>query len=141
MNVRTELLFPMKYRVELRDALDADGMQRFYYPGASLDGGRDGLIVEVQPANARHWLGVFAFGEASDALLSGIFSTPCDDVVCVVSSGKGYLVHADKPEWWSEVPVWPITSVRQLTESGLLIFVDFTSLTAWGANGLAWRSG
>jgi hypothetical protein len=141
MNIRKEMRFAHRYDAEPLDELKSTAeVERFYFPGARREGGKDGVLVRVTAANEKEWFGVFAFGDQSGILLNGVFSCPAEDVLCVVSGGRGYLVHADKPEWWSEVPVTPITTVLQLTEAGLLIFADFTSLCAWDANGLVWRS-
>jgi len=139
LHATRSLLFTHAYEIELLDEFPTNE-RRFYYPGAESTGGKDGLVVHVEPSIGRDWIGVFAFGDQSHELLSGVFSTPSANVLCVVSGGSGYLVHSDKPEWWSEAPLFPITRVIELTEAGLMIFADFTSLCAWGTNGVVWRS-
>jgi hypothetical protein len=135
------MLFPHSYEAEVLDEFTpTTDISRFYFPGASDQGGRDGVAVRVTAANGREWLGIFEFGNQPGILLSGIFSCPDEDLLCVVSGGRGYFVCSDNPTQWSEVPVTPVTNVLQVLEAGLLIFSDFTSLCAWGARGLAWQS-
>lgn len=141
MRLEEQMLFPRQYDVIVLDELPpASDVRRFYYPGARVDGGSDGLTIRVQPKVAESWEGVFAFWDRSRTLLEGIFSTPSEDVLCVVSAGGGYMVHADKPQWWSDVPLVPITRVIQIVERDMLIFAGFTSLVAWGREGEMWRT-
>jgi hypothetical protein len=109
-----------------------------YFPGASETGGRDGLLVAVIPTAAPPWIGVFAGGYASSSVLSGVFSCPDGRSLCVVSSGRGYIVRVDDPEIWMELRSFPITDVRAISEGDLLVFADFTTLAAYGQLGLVW---
>ena len=70
---------------------------------------------------------------------SRVVSTPDPDCVCVISGSAGYTVKVDKPEMWETIVI-PVLSVRLLAEHQLLVFADFTSLAAYGKNGLIWRS-
>jgi len=135
-------LFAKLYDFEVLSELPSDGVdvRRFYFPGAQRSGGKDGLIVRVVPMNAQAWVGVFATGDASGTLLNGVFTCPDDDMVCVVCGGSGYLVHASMPEWSSEVPVAPITRVLQIADPKVLVFASFTDLSAWGSDGMRWRT-
>src|SRR6266851_9638550 len=72
-------------------------LAHYYYPGASREGGRDGIIVEVRPAHGQLWLGTFAFGQIAPKGPSGIFTTPDPDRLCVVARGEGYFVSASTP--------------------------------------------
>jgi hypothetical protein len=59
--------------------------QRWYFPGASTEGGRDGIIVKVVPRDAKQWVGVFAFGKiAPREGITGLFTFPDARVLCVV---------------------------------------------------------
>ena len=137
--VTIDIAFPASYEVEIVDETLNDTEPRYYYPGARRDGGKDGLLIAVSDKTGR-WMGVFEFGDSPNVLLSGVFATPAADVLCVVASGKGYLVHSDKPEWWSEIHAFPITTVLQAPEVELLIVANFTSIYAFGKDGLAWKS-
>src|SRR5262249_44960526 len=52
----------------------------------------------------------------------------------------GYLVVANHPFTWSPIDVFPIVDVAVIKDYPLLIFADFTELTAYGSKGIVWRS-
>lgn len=142
MDVERSLLLPHSYEIDVLDEFSSSTIDvpRYYYPGARQDGGADGLLVRVDPASGLMWLGVFAFWDRGSVSKCGVFSCPDVDVVCVVSAGKGYIVHTDKPAWWSEVPTLPIKQVLQLPERGMIVFSDLTTVCAFNQAGLAWRT-
>jgi hypothetical protein len=131
--------FPRRYDAEVLDELPAAHALRFYYPGASQRGGRDGLLVAVRPEIGEEWLGVFAFGSIgrADPILS---STPNKSTLCVVASAEGYLVRADDPKTWSTVPIIQITDFRPIPERQMIVMASYTHLAALGADGLLWRT-
>jgi hypothetical protein len=136
-----EETFPSHYECkELASIPERPGYRRYYYPGASQEGGRDGAIVEVNPGQGRPWLGVFAFGRITSKGVSGIFTTPNPDRFCVVARGAGYLVRADDPSAWEPVAANPIIDIRPVRARNLLIFAEYTRLFAYGPAGLAWRT-
>lgn len=136
------MLFRQTYTLDLLSELEsgANDSRRFYYPGASRSGGKDGVMVKVTPIGGLPWIGVFASFDRSHTLLNAVSSCPDADMLCVVAGGSGYLVHASMPEWWKEVPLAPITQVLQLTDVQLLVLADLTSVCAWHKEGLAWRT-
>lgn len=115
-------------------------LRHFYFPGASSTGGREGILVKVSPQGAAPWLGTFAFGHESPQTLTGIFSCPNANQICVVSSGSGFLVDATNPVNFIQVKSCPIVDVRAALSRQLLVFVDFTSISAYDSKGLAWRT-
>ena len=54
---------------------------------------------------------------------------------------NGYIVRADDPLTWEEIQAYPVLDVRPVLASSLLVFVDFTSILAYGRTGVAWRTG
>jgi hypothetical protein len=141
--IRLEFPFPHDYDADLTGELPPGPgqMRTIYFPGASETGGRDGLLVTVTPTAATPWIGVFAGGYDSSGVVSGVFGCPDRRSICVVSSGKGYIVRADDPAVWMEVHSFPIMDVRAMPESQLLVFANFTTLAAYGPNGLVWVTG
>lgn len=137
-----DLGFPHSYEVELIRELPSSTSEgsHFYFPTASSSGGRDGILVKVNPPDGHRWLGTFAFGFETPQAVSGIFSCPARDNLCVVSSGTGYIVDTTNPKHWIQVTSQPITDVRLILNLGLLVFVDFTSITTYDARGLAWQA-
>ena len=67
-------------------------------------------------------------------------STPDPTRVCVISSGQAYVVNTRDPRDWSVVPALPITDARSLHQHQILLFADFSSVTAWGKYGKVWQA-
>lgn len=114
--------------------------EHFFYPGASTKGGRDGILVEVRPECGRTWFGTFAFGQVTPKGISGIFTTPNPERLCVVSQGAGYFVSATKPTEWEAIRATPIIDVRPIRAQGIIVFANFTELVAYGPTGMKWRT-
>src|SRR5882762_4507899 len=136
------LVFPARYRVEELDVLPSGigELDRFWFPGASRDGGRDGLLVEVTPSEGKPWLGTFAFGYDSPRAITAIYSCPNENSLCVISAGLGCIVNVRNPSDWEEVRALPVLDVRAVIERKLLLFSDFTKLSAYGPQGWAWTT-
>lgn len=113
----------------------------FWYPGASTRGGRDGLLLSISPAEGEPWLGVFARGALAPAGASGAVALPDRRTLAVLSNGSVYQVAASDPLQWEEPAV--ATAVRDpvvVEELGIVVFVGYTDLLAYGRDGLVWAS-
>jgi hypothetical protein len=130
--------FERSYRCEQLIELSASALPHFYYPNASLEGGRDGVLVEVHPSQGSPWRGTFAFGFSGQP--SHLLSMPDPDCLCVVAAGTGYVVSANAPRRWESLRASLITDIRSIRARGLLLFSDHTGLVAYGSRGLAWRT-
>ncbi|HLY39885.1 MAG TPA: hypothetical protein VKR52_01680 [Terracidiphilus sp.] len=141
--VDIDLAFPHSYEIDGIIELPATGkleVPLHYFPGARTRPERDGLWLKLIPESAEPWVGVFGFGYPSPPAISRVVSTPDKDRVCVVSGGAAYLVKTDDPEIWAELPVVPVLDVRCLPTKQILVFADFTRLTAYDQNGRVWQS-
>lgn len=113
----------------------------YYYPDASTQGGQDGLVISVSPAQGAPWIGTFAFGRLSASKeVCGIYATPDPEMLCVVAKGQGYFVSVRKPEVWEQVQAKPIVDVRPVHAMGIIIFAEFTRLVCYGRDGLVWKT-
>jgi hypothetical protein len=117
-----------------------NGLQRFYFPGASTVGGRDGVLLKVTPAAGTAWIGCFAFGLFGGESITQVSTCPNPAELCVVSSGKGYFVPADDPLRWQLNRATPVAAVRAIQHKRLLVFADYTKLVAYGSDGFVWES-
>ena len=134
-------IFPASFRVRVLDELpQPERYPHYYYPGARRNGGGDGVLIEVVPENGQPWIGTFAFGQVVRTGLSGVYTTPDPDLLCVVSNGDGELVSAAKPERAETVRCYPVTDVRLIKAQQLIVFASFTDLVAYGASGVKWRT-
>jgi len=108
-----------------------------YFPQTKGRPEYDGIWVGVRPTTGQSWIGVFGFGFPA---LSRVISTPDENRVCVISTGAAYIVKADDPEDWENLDVTPVRDVRVIPERQLIVFADFTGLTAYGRHQIVWRS-
>jgi hypothetical protein len=139
--VENDLFFAHSYEVEEIGEFPSSGkfnVPQLFFPVPKDRPEHNGLWLRVNPANGRGWIGIFAFGPSR--AFSRVVSTPDPDRVCIVSQGAAYIVKADQPEVWEQIPVAPVLDVRSIPESELLVFSDFVHLAAYGRNGLAWQS-
>ena len=71
---------------------------------------------------------------------SGVYGCPDPGQMCAVAGGYAYVVDTARPERCTHVAMKPVVEVRVLKAHGLLLFVGFHSLLAWGRDGMAWES-
>lgn len=136
--MKVDLSFESNYSIQVIEEIGIG--ERYYYPEARTEGGKDGILVEITSFERRNWFGIFAFGEITPKGLTGIYSMPDSDKFCVVAKGAGYIVSADNPKDWQEIKAIPIMDVRPITSQNLLVFADYTELVAYGKDGIKWRS-
>jgi hypothetical protein len=98
------------------------------------------VAVRVTPKGTTPWTGVFACGFDSNKVASGLYSHPDPDRLCVVAGGYGYITIVRDPELYERVIAQPVVSVHPAREAGLLLFADFTNISAYGPEGVVWRT-
>jgi len=141
--LKFDLVFPHSYEVEELGEFPGTGkfaVPVIFFPPPKNKREHTGLWLKVRAASGRAWIGVFAFSPMPPSVSSSVVSSPDPNRLGVISNGAAYIVKADKPEVWEEVPLIPVLDVRSIPENGLLVFSDFTGLAAYGSSGLAWRS-
>lgn len=138
--LRTDQSFQRLYDCQVLSETTPTRAQHYFYPGASTQGGLDGLILEVTPLRGPAWIGTFAPGDIAKAGVTGVFTMPNPREVCVVVGSQGYLVNVEAPTTWETIRAIPIIDVRPIPQHNLVIFANFTELFAYGLTGLAWRT-
>lgn len=140
--VAIDLTFPHSYAVEEPPELSGTGddVRPIYIPTPESRTEHDGVWVKISRPGGGSWVGVFAFGYTSPPAISRIISLPDPDRVCIVSRGAAYLVEASQPEVWERLPVMPVIDVVVVPAQELVVFANFTRLSAYNRNGLAWQS-
>jgi len=99
----------------------------------------EGLVVRVKPVDGEPWIGNFQYGDG-DVYVSGVFVYSSDQFICVVARGQGYLVCGRRPSEYEIVRSYPIRDVRTIPEKSLIVFADYTELSAYGSKGFAWMT-
>jgi hypothetical protein len=118
--------------------------RQFIYP-KQITGEEDALArgalqLMVRQANGGTFLATCALGFTSQAMPTGVFSCPNPEEMCAVAGGYAYVIDTALPEHSTHILLKPVVEVRPLVAQGLLLFVGFHSIIAWGQNGLAWES-
>lgn len=124
--------------------IDRSGGRRVYeFPGARELGPQrelsTGPILDVTPAAAEPWVGVFTAGSYGVAAPATLIAWPDRLSFCVVQ-GNAVVVRADDPQLTYEIDVYYVAGTFVVPERELVVFADHTSLTAYDADGLVWRS-
>lgn len=134
--------FPHDWQVEiLSKPTQTVPSQLYVYPRVveEVELGALHVLLWLQPAIAPA-MAIFALGFADTSLPHGIWSCPNPRQICAIAGGYAYIVEADRPEQWMQIPYRPVTSVHAVREQGLLLFTSFYSVWALGADGKAWET-
>ena len=102
---------------------------------------RGALQMMVRPRAGGAYLVTAALGFRDPSMPTGIFACPDPDWICAVAGGYAYLASTLEPEGVTLLDMKPVVSVLPVPEAGLLVFVGFQTMLAWGADGLAWETG
>ncbi len=139
------LSFPHEWRTEIlaKPPLIAPARQ-FTYPhnvaGEEDALARGALLLLVHPAAGGTFLATCALGFTDPKMPTGVFACPNPRELCAVAGAYAYIIDTASPEHSTHIPLKPVTEVLTLAEHGLLIFIGFHGILAWGREGLAWQS-
>jgi len=119
---------------------------RTYVWPMSIAGEEDALArgavhVMVKPSGGGAYLLTCALGFKDPAMPRGVFGCPDADGICVVAGGYAYLADANHPERVKLLAMKPVVQILPAVSDGLLLFVGFQSILAWGREGKAWETG
>jgi hypothetical protein len=93
------------------------------------------VSLRVKPFSSPAWAGRFQEGAEG---LTGVFATPSADVICVVARGNGYWAPVLEPTQFEMIASVPIREVLPVSARQLLLFVDYTTIAAYGPSGRVW---
>lgn len=135
--------FSANYRVDRIIGPVPIGVREFRRPdpvttpaaGIALRTAAQRVILEVAPEGGEQWIGEFWGGAEG---LDGVFATPNADTLCVVVKGQGYWVPVREPTAFDVVRSIPIKRVLPVENPAVLIFVNYTRLSAYGPQGFMW---
>jgi len=118
--------------------------RQFTYPqriaGEEEAMARGALQLMVRPADGGMFLATCALGFTDAAMPTGVFACPNPVQMCAVAGGYAYVIDTAQPEHCTHITLKPVVEMRPLVAQGLLLFVGFHSMLAWGRNGLLWES-
>ena len=118
--------------------------RQFIYPhnvaGEEDAMARGALLLLVHPAAGGTFLATCALGFTDPKMPTGVFACPNPRELCALAGGYAYIIDTASPERSTHIPLKPVTEVLTLAEHGLLIFIGFHAIVAWGREGLAWQT-
>jgi hypothetical protein len=113
----------------------------FWYPGASSLGGRDGVLLGIEPAGGDPWIGIFGSSLlASPRGATCAVALPDRATLAVLSKGAAYRVSAHDPLEWDEISVGGTAKPVVIEPLELVLFVEHADISAYGRAGLEWKS-
>lgn len=139
--IELDTSFPHRYDAKVTGWHDTLSDVR-YFPA------RPELIVEVQPKRGQTWKGAFGHRGGGEGFITGLFTCPDPESLCVVCAGEGYLIEAKEPDVSMGVECAPIRFVLPFPSHNVLVFGNFTEFVAYGKAGedflapadVVWRS-
>jgi hypothetical protein len=140
----TDLGFEANYSAERLDGRPPGRVRDFCRARRSaragelvLGTGSEYLWFEMTPIDGEPWVGGF---ECGPGRLTGLFATPCPEVICVVAKGQGFWVPVLAPGDFEIIRSIPIQEVLVVPGKHALVFADYTELEAYGSSGFLWRT-
>jgi hypothetical protein len=165
--VRIDLTFAGDYELAVPDSSDLSEMVAYQYPpGDVVDlatiavvkrtisyqvagmaptdpvpmASPDPVRLEVRPAAADRWLGIFDAQLMSPRGVNCAVALPDRESIAVVSHGAAYRVWAADPRRWDELSIGGVMAPVVITAPELVLLVEHTTILAYGPRGLAWKS-
>lgn len=102
---------------------------------------RGALLLNVRPREGATYLVTCALGFADPSMPTGVFGCPAEDDICAVAGGYAYIANTLRPEACVQLAMKPVVAVHEVAEAGLLVFIGFQTVAAWGRGGMAWETG
>lgn len=116
--------------------------RQYVYPQAVEEVERGALLVLLRARQGMPpVMATFALGFEDPSLPSGVWSCPNPTHLCAVAGGYAYIVEADRPDRWQQVPYRPVVSIHPAPAESLLVFGSFHKLWALSTDGMAWETG
>lgn len=102
---------------------------------------RGALLLMMRPIGGGQYMATCALGFRDPTMPTGVFGCPDPDHICAVAGGYAYIASADRPEACTQVGMKPVVEVHPAVAAGLLLFVGFHTILAWGREGKVWETG
>ncbi len=99
---------------------------------------RGALYVSVKAESGSFLLQCLR-GFTDAGMPSGVWRCPAEDEICVVAGGYGYVGKVGEPHSCVQIELKPVVEVLEV--EGLLVFVGFQRIVAWGRDGIVWETG
>ena len=109
-------------------------------PGEEDALARGALLLLMRPGTGGSYLVTCALGFSDPSLPTGVWECPDAEEICAVAGGYAYVARASAPETCSMVGLKPVVAVIPAVAAGVLLFVGFHRIVAWGRGSMAWET-
>jgi hypothetical protein len=140
MNALIKEKCTLDFAYEVLRELPGNQQELVYVPNKVLGINRDGVMIRFFPQRGDSWIGVFAFGDMLPNGECAIYEGPSAHCLTIVSKGEGYIVSPETPNSFKHVSACPILGVVPIRSHNLILFYDYTEITAYNEDGLLWRT-
>jgi hypothetical protein len=130
--------FGANYVIHSDRDLPSGGKAPIQFPPGREGIGLDGPLLSIELSDRTTWLAVLSGGFRNGNFVDGIFHTPDPDTVCLVTCGRGYWVNTIS-RTSLDIPRVPIRQIEATPD--IMMFADFSNVSAFGKEGLLWTSG
>lgn len=100
----------------------------------------DPVQLDVRPAETRRWLGIFQAQLLSPRGATCAVAMPDRESIAVLSHGTAYRVWVGDPARWDELCPGGVMQPVVVGALELVLFVEHTTILAYGSHGLSWTS-
>jgi len=95
-------------------------------------------VLRINPVDGPAWVAMFE-GRGL-GMADGVFATPAQTRVAVVSAGLAYVVETARPQTEADVVSHAVDTVVACTDPPLLLLGTAIDIVALGRSGVAWRT-
>ena len=120
--------------------LPANNLRVVYIPNEGAGVGRDGVMVKFIPPEGDSWIGIFAFGDMLPSGECKIYLGPGKHHLTIIAKGEAYIASPYDPSLFQTVRSCPVIGAIPIPNRDLILFYDFTEISAYGENGLVWET-
>jgi hypothetical protein len=100
----------------------------------------DPVQLDVRPADATRWLGIFQARLLSPRGVTCAVALPDRESIAVLNHGAAYRVWVGDPARWEDLSAGGVMEPVVVGALELVLFVEHTTILAYGSRGLAWKS-
>ncbi|MCP3660559.1 MAG: hypothetical protein GY830_09715 [Bacteroidetes bacterium] len=129
--------FSSNYEIELQLYPANDSI--YYYPSNEAAQYGSSITLKIKYED-KSWIGCFAAGTFSGNNDYKVYSAPNPDWFFLITNGEGYYICSKNKDKWEEVKSNPIISIYPLIDNKLILFKDYTEISAYDIDGLKWET-
>lgn len=127
--------FPRSYDFELLSPAEPAHSTIVRFPAGAIS---EAHLIRFHSASGNEWVAAFVADNTS-GMFEGLVTWPDPNHACVVLGLHAFLIDVNARSG-TDLMTGPISDVVQIPQRGMVLFVDFTGITAWTITGRSWRN-